>query len=184
MKRIKKTFRNLKTSRKISLVLFFFFFLLGQIASILCAISIINISMILSEIRIPSGFVYLDLDIYTPENMTVQVPYEIHNPGIYDLFNIHITVDLYLNYINKSNQVNITSHVFSTFKNVGICKIFNQLTDDIEGEFSDFFIPSLVDFFNNVNEYEQVLYLLDIQFSANYLYGLIFLNFKEFKIKI
>ena len=177
-------FKKLKTSRKVSIALFIVFIISAQITSILCAIGIFNFSQLLSNIKVPSGYTYLNLDIYTPEDMTVEVPYEIKNPGIYDLTNIEISIALRLNYINESNHANITSLIFSKISLIGRCKAFSKLTDYFNGTFADFIIPPLIDFFDNAEEFEMVYYLMDIDFNAKYFYGLIKFHFAEYNLNL
>jgi len=182
MKLVKKyysQFQRLNLIRKISFVLLIIIIICGPIVSILCTIAILNFSQLLYSINIPSGFIYLDLDIYSPETMTIQVPYEIKNPGIYDLTNIKISVDLRLNYINESNDVNITSLVFSRIELIGNCVALNTLTGIINGSFLDFFISPLIDFYDYSDEFETVYYLLDIDFKAKYFFGTIIFQFSQ-----
>jgi len=179
VKKLISKFEALKTSRKISLVLFIVLIFSVQITSILCAISILNFSQLLSNIKIPSGYVYINLDIYTPDDMAVEVPYEIKNSGIYDLTDIKIHIALQLNYINESNHANITSLIFSKVSSVGRCKALSRLCAYINGTFADFLIPPLVDFFNIADEFEMTYYLLNITFNAKYFYGLIKFHFAE-----
>ena len=178
-KKILKKYNNLIKSRKVSIVLFIVIIITVQITSIFCAISVLNFSQLLSHIKVPAGYVYIDTDIYAPETMTVQVPYEIFNPGIYDLADIELTVDLSVNYINQSNQANITSLVFSKTSPLKACKPFSTLSGDFEGSFLNFFIPPLVEFFDDADEFEMVYYLLDIHFTAKYFFGLISFQYTE-----
>jgi len=111
--------------------------------------------------------------------MTVQVPYEISNPGIYDLTDIELTIEMRVNYINHSNQANITSWVFSKTSPLQACKAFSSISGDFEGSFLNFFIPPLVEFFDDADEFEMVYYLLDIHFKAKYFLGLISFQYTE-----
>ena len=116
--------------------------------------------------------------------MTVEVPYEIKNPGIYDLTNIEISIALRLNYINESNHANITSLIFSKISLIGRCKSFSRLSNYINGTFADFIIPPLIDYFYNADEFEMVYYLIDIGFNAKCFYGLIKFHFSEYNINL
>ena len=184
IKRFISKFKKLNTSRKISIALFIIFMISAQVTSILCAISILNFSQLLSNIKIPSGYTYLNLDIYSPDDMAVEIPYEIRNDGLYDLTNIKIGITLHLNYINESNHANITSKVFSKTSIIRNCKAFSKLSDNFEGTFSDFFISPLVEFFDNADEFEMTYYLVDINFTAKYFYNLIKFQFTVYKFNL
>lgn len=170
-------FKALKTSRKISIILSIGILLGAQIASFLCLICILNLSQLLSNIHIPAGYVYMDLDIFTPENMTVEIPYYIKNSGIYDLDEIELEIKININYINKSDQVNITSLFFSKTGSIGRCRALDSIYRQFKGDFTNFNIPSLVDFLNYFDETKLVLYFLDLKLRAKY-----FFNLVDFKI--
>jgi hypothetical protein len=172
-------FKRLNTPRKISISLFISFILIAQITSIICAIGILNFSQLLSNIKIPSGYVYVNLDIYSPNDMAVEIPYDIENAGAFDLTHIELSINLHLNYINESNHANITSHVFSKTSLAPRCRAFSTLSENFVGTFPDFLIPPLVEFFDNSDEFEMVYYLMDINLRAKYFYGLINFQFAE-----
>ena len=176
-----KTFNN---SRKISIVIFIILLLIFQIISILIAISILNFSQLLSNIKIPAGYIYFEIDIDSPEIMTAQIPYEIYNPGIYELSDIHINVDIKVNYINESNQANITSQIFSKKDTVSNCKALQTKTGLFEGDFSSFIITPLINFFAYSDELVIALFLLDVQFKAKYFYGLIEFQITQYNLNL
>ncbi len=174
----------MRTSRKISTCLLLTALVLGQTVSILCAIGIVGFSRILSSISIPSGYIYVDLDIYTPSAMTVEIPYVIRNPSIYEITQLSIDLELRINYINESNHANLTSLVFQKSVTGLKCKAFKNLDEKIEGKFTDFLIAPLAIFHENVDITENVYYFLDFSFHGRYFLGLIKFSFSEFNINI
>ncbi len=179
LKNLITNFKSLRTSRKFSIVLFISFIITAQLTTILITIGILNFSQLLSNIKIPSGYINLDIDVDSPETMTVQIPFVINNPGIFELSDIKIIADIHVNYINKSNQINITSQIFSKTNSIGNCKALHKITSQFEGSFIDFLIPSLIIFLDNSDELVMIYFFLDIQFYAKYMGGLIQCQFTE-----
>lgn len=184
IKNIFSQFKTFNNSRKISIVIFIILLLVFQIISILTAISIVNFSQLLSNIKIPAGYIYFEIDIDSPETMAAQIPYEIFNPGIYELSDIHINVDIKVNYINESNHANITSQIFSKKDTITNCRALHTKIGLFEGDFSSFNITPLIEFFTYSDEFEDVYFLLDIQFQAKYFYRLIEFQTTQYNLNL
>ena len=84
-----------------------------QFSSIFMGINFLTFIEIISELEIPSGYVYINIDIENPDDMTVQMPFSISNHGMVELTEITLYVEVMLNFINKSNNANLTLSIFS-----------------------------------------------------------------------
>ena len=153
-----------------------------QIVSILAAVVISNVIQIISSVRIPNGYVYINFDYTQPDDMNVSIPYYINNPGISDLNDIVIKVRLYANYTHNQTKMSVLREIFYKKANLGKCRASQALNDVFEGDFIDYNISAIITFLNEVDPIELFWILADIEIHANYFLGII--QFKIFQSKI
>ena len=66
-----KNFRNLRTSRKISVIMLIGIIITAQVSSIMSMIAINDITQIISEVKAPDGYMKTNFDITNPDDMEV-----------------------------------------------------------------------------------------------------------------
>jgi len=183
MLNLKNSFNKLKDlfiTRKLSLIFFICIFIFAQLVGFLTIAAFSGLSQIFEDIRIPDGMIDLNLDIYSPEDMEVNIPYYIKNQGIFDLNDLYMEVDISVNFIDVITRENITVQIFSRAGALPSCKAFNSLIGNFSATFHDFNITAVVNFIENTDIFEPYYYLVDISFQAEYFFGLvdfsIFLN--------
>ena len=165
--------KDLFITRKISLIFFLCIFIFAQTVGYLVIAAFSGLSQILETIRIPDGIIDLNLDIYNPEDIEVNIPYYIKNQGIYDLNNLYMDVDISVNYIDKITRENITLQIFTKADVLPDCTTFNSLVGNFTGTFHDFNVTAVVNFIENVDYFEIYYFLIDISFQAEYFWDLI-----------
>lgn len=136
-----------------------------------------NLSQIISGIKIPDGSIYLNLDLENPEYMEANIPYYIKNPSVYDLNDLFIKVGVSVNYIDKTNNKNVTFLIFSKSGVLPICKALSSLTGDFKGFFLHFNITAIDNFQLDLDFTKFFRFSVNIEFRANY-----FLNLVKFSI--
>lgn len=170
-------FRNLSVHRKIIISISLLILILAQIFTILTVIGISNLSLIVSNVKFPSGHTTLNTDIYNPQDMLLELPYEIPNPTIFEISDISATVNITLEYVRQSDQVNISSMIFTKTRVLGNSKPLNELVGVFIGDFNDFNISALSDFYNDFDPFQLVYFYLDVKISIKYYLKLIDFSF-------
>ncbi len=137
------------------------------------------------NINIPDGDITSNFDITNPSAMYINVPYNISNPGVYDLTNITLSFQVYLTYGNASTPLNETTTViiFDKEELIGTIAHGDFLKSNFTGTASDgFIIDNLPDPLTEVDWY-RTPYALEfhasLKFSASYS-----LNLYTFKVNI
>ncbi|MFW9822080.1 MAG: hypothetical protein ACFFE4_04050 [Candidatus Thorarchaeota archaeon] len=166
-------FKGLKTSRKISVIFLISLIAISQIISIIIVIVISDTIGILSGAVIPSGYVSINFDYTKPDDMEVNMPYYINNPGISDLTDIVLTIRLSANYTHNITKQSIKREIFFKTANLGTCKAWNVLQGDFEGGFGDYNISAVINFLDEADPLESFWILGDIYLKASYFIGLI-----------
>ena len=166
-------FKDLFITRKISLIFFLCIFIFAQTVGYLGIAAYSSLSKILETIKIPNGIIDLNLDIYSPDEMKVSIPYYIKNQGIFDLNNLYMDVDISVNYIDKITRENITLQIFTKADTLPDCTAFNSLIGNFTGTFHDFNVTAVVNFIENVDYFEIYYFLIDISLQAEYFWDLI-----------
>lgn len=173
---LKNRFSKLKKSyvtRKISFVFLLCIFIFAQFVGYLTIAAFSGLSQMFDNIKVPDGAIDLNLDIYNPEDMEVNFPYYIRNQGIYDLNNLNIDVSVFVNYIDVGTREDITIRLFAKVSLIPDCKAFSYLIGNFTGTFLDFNITAVVQFVDNVDYFEPFSFFTDINFRADYFWGLI-----------
>lgn len=165
--------KDLFITRKISLIFFLCIFIFAQIVGYLIIAAFSGLSQIFETIRIPDGLIDLNLDIYSPEDMEVNIPYYIKNQGIYDLNDLYMEVYISVNYIDMITRENITLQIFAKANILPDCEAFSSLIGNFTGTFHDFNVTAIVDFMENADYFEPLYFFTDISFQAKYFWDLI-----------
>ncbi len=168
-----KNFRNLRTSRKISVIMLIGIIITAQIASIMSMIAIDDVTQIISEVKAPDGYMKTNFDVTNPDDMEVVVPYDIRNLGMYDLTDIEMSVKVKVEYTHNITGKEVEKEIFSKTGDIEDCKAGSSLEAEFEGDADDFDIPILTEFLLYFDLNESVSILVDIKLSAKYFYGLI-----------
>ncbi|MFW9969594.1 MAG: PKD domain-containing protein [Candidatus Odinarchaeota archaeon] len=116
---------------------------------------------------------YLNIDIYNPEDMECTVPYYIQNHGIYDISDIFVETEIYINYIDEITSKNLTRKIFYKAEGLPRCKVFSSLIGNFSGTFSSFNISAIVEFNENYDFEESFKILTNIRLKGKYLFNLI-----------
>lgn len=146
MGRITYRFKALNKTRKFSILFLCFSILSTQTVSIGVLHSIISLDHIIGSIRFPNEYVDLNMDIYQPENMSVEIAYKIENPSLFEISNIILSVKIRVNYINQYTLENITSLIYSKRGKTQNCRAFRVIDSMFTGDFSDYIIENLTIF--------------------------------------
>lgn len=176
MLNLKSRFNKLKDlfiARKISLIFFICIFIFAQLVGYLTIAAFSGLSQIFDNIRIPDGGTDLNLDIYSSEDMEVNIPYYIKNQGIYDLTDLFMEVKISVNYTDVITRENLTIQIFSRACALPDCKAYSSLIGSFSGTFHDFNVTAVVDFIENADYVEPLYFFTDISFQANYFWDLI-----------
>ncbi|KKN64307.1 hypothetical protein LCGC14_0493100, partial [marine sediment metagenome] len=129
----KNQVKDLIITRKINLLFFLFILLFSQIAGYLSIAAFSSLTQIIKRMKIPSGLIDLNLDIYHPEEIKVSIPYYIQNHGIYDLNDLFMEVEISVNYIDIFSRKNITAQIFSKDEALPDCRAFNTILGYFNG---------------------------------------------------
>jgi hypothetical protein len=173
IKELFNRFRELKTSRKISLLLIITILAFAQTVGILSIIAVSSLQNIIASIKIPYGAIYLNIGVQNPENMKANIPYYIQNQGIFGLYDLYMESEIYINYIDQLSSKNITSRIFFKADELPNCKAFSALTGNFSGAFSYFNVTAILDFIENYDFEKPFKFLFDIRFRACYFFNLI-----------
>ena len=130
-------------------------------------------SNVISSINFPDGLIDLNLDIYDPENMEVSVPYNIENPGFFDLTGLYSQVEINVNFFDKTKDKNITNKIFSKSDRFPSCRAFRSQVGNFKGNFSNFNITAILDFQANIDIVKPFDFLINIYFRGSYFFNLI-----------
>lgn len=171
-----RKFKSMRLPRKVSFISFIIILVLIQLLSLMSLIGIATVPDILNNIKIPSGYVFTNIDTDYPEDMVVSIPYDIVNKGIYDLTEMRIEAEMYIVYVNQSNSLNITRNIFAKSDFLPDCKGLQRLSGIFLGNFYDFNINSLVRYFEEVDPYSTTNFFLNLNFSTKYFFNLISLQ--------
>lgn len=124
------------------------------------------------NIVIPDGDLEINLDATHPDEMNITIPYQFKNVGYFDLEDMKVSIKIYFNYANKSND-NKTVKIEILNKNIKFDTIKAE-----EKEKDEIFIDS--DDFKNLDEITnaipfidaaadpQTWYTMDMKLSAYY----------------
>ncbi len=168
-----KNYKNLRTSRKISVIMLIGIIITAQIASIMSMIAVNDVTQIISEVKAPDGYMKTNFDITNPDDMEIVVPYDIRNLGMYDLTDIEMSIKVKVEYTHNSTGKEMEEEIFSKTGDIDDCKAGNSLEAEFEGGAGDFDLPILTEFLFYFDLNESVSILVDIKLSAKYFYGLI-----------
>lgn len=166
-------FKELRTSRKLSFSFIIAVIFFAQIVGILSLIAISSLQQIISNLRIPEGVIYLNIDVYSPESMEASIPYYIQNQGIYGLSDLSIEAEIFINYIDETTSKNITAKIFSKADGIPKCEAFSSLIGNFSGTFSSFNVSAIMDFNQNFDFEKSFKFLTNIKFRAKYFFNLI-----------
>lgn len=179
-----REFKKKPLSRQFSILFSIVIIFSIQISSIFMLANFLTFIEIIPKLEIPSGYVYINIDIENPDDMTVQMPFSISNYGMAELTEITLYVEVMLNFINKSNNANLTLLIFSKISIVNSISPYMVVNDFFVGDFSDFNISALIYFEENGDEYEPLIFNVNYIFKANYFSNLLKLSISRFNITL
>ena len=107
-----KNYKNLRTSRKISVIMLIGIIITAQIASIMSMIAVNDVTQIISEVKAPDGYMKTNFDITNPDDMEIVVPYDIRNLGMYDLTDIEMSIKVKDEYTHNSTGKESEEEIF------------------------------------------------------------------------
>jgi len=126
------------------------------------------------NIKVPDGEITANFDINNPTGMSVNVPFSISNPGVYNLTDIQLSFQVTMTYGNALTPLNETTTVIIFYKEqfFGTIAQGDTLTSSLTGSVSDgFIIANLPDPSTEVDWY-RTPYALEfhasLTFSASY----------------
>jgi len=176
-KKIIARFKNLSIYRKLSILITIIILIIAQTFTILIIIGINNLPVILSNFKFPSGPSNLNIDIYNPEDMIVEMPYEIDNPTAFEISGITAIVNVSIQYTRQSDQVNITSFIFGKSNILETSRAFHTLIGIFEGDFNYFNVTALINYYDEFDPSKLVYFYLHIRFSLKYFFNLMDFEF-------
>jgi hypothetical protein len=121
------------------------------------------------NVNIPDGPIVVNFDITNKPNMSISVPFNITNVGVYDLDEIILSFQIGMLFANTSKPLNATSNVriFDKTVNYGAVAHGQVLKDSFSGLGSDGFI------FSNIPDLSEVdtTKTPDLRFHANFTFS-------------
>lgn len=166
-------FLHLRTSRKISAIMLLSIIVTAQVVSICSMVAISNTLDIISEVRVPDEYIEANFDLNNQEDMEIVIPYYIKNPGMYDLNDIVIKVEITVEYIHNLTKKEIEEEIFSKKSNLGKCRAMTSLDNEFAGDVLDFDLVALNKFFTYFDINNSISMSVSIELKAKYFYDLI-----------
>ena len=137
------------------------------------------------NINVPDGEITANFDINNPSGMFINVPFNISNPGVYNLTDIQLTIQVTMIYGNALTPLNETTAVRIFYKEEFFGTIANgeTLKSELTGSISDgFIIANLPDPSTEIDWYRTpyaLEFFVSLTFSASYS-----LNLYSFSVNI
>ena len=122
---------------------------------------------IIESIRIPNGYFNMTLD---PEDPHIELPYQISNPGIYEIFDLEIDMELNVKFLEKLSTRSLQLKVFEKLERIGKLNSYMIYNDKIIGEFQDFNQTNLNFFDDFANFSCPIEYLINLEIKGEYFY--------------
>lgn len=179
-----KAFKKFKKSKKIGIYFSIISILNFQICALVSFSASLSFSQILSDMKFPAGFVNLNLDVFEPENLLLQIPYKIDNGGMFSLTDIETSIMISVNYLNVSNSANVTSVFFSRSIRLPDVKPLSVYLGFFEGGRPYFNEIALIDMYNYSGAFEPKFFRMNLSFSAMYYFGLIEFSYCLSQVRI
>jgi len=135
------------------------------------------------NVNIPDGPIVANFDITNKVNMSISVPFNITNVGVYDLDNIILSFQIGMIYHDTLKPLNATSNVriFDKTVNYGSVEHGTVLKDTFSGLGSDGFILSNIP---NLSEIDKTK-TPDVRFHANFTFSAMYsLQLYEFTVNL
>jgi hypothetical protein len=173
VKRRIEQLRGLSRYKKLSLSLMVLTLVFIQVIGLLSIMAFSSVENVISNIKIPDGPIYLNLNIKDPQNMEVSLPYSIQNPSIYDLGVISIKLALSVDYYDKSSDKNVSSLLFSNSGVLSGCKALSTSGGEFKGFFSHFNITAVNNFQLNFDFTKNFRFYVNIEIRTKYFFDLI-----------
>jgi len=126
------------------------------------------------NINVPDGEITANFDINNPSGMFINVPFNISNPGVYNLTDIQLTIQVTMIYGNALTPLNETTAVRIFYKEqfYGTIVQGDTLKSDLTGSISDgFIIANLPDTSTEIDWYRTpyaLEFFVSLTFSASY----------------
>lgn len=137
------------------------------------------------NINIPDGPVIASLDITDPNNMMINVPFNISNVGVYDLKEITLAFQIRMTYGNSSTLTNETTtiEIFNKEENYGDILHGDLLKDNFTGSGGDGFFVSTIQQAETEVDWTRTPY--PVEFYASFTFGAWYsLNLYKFTVFI
>ncbi|MFX1258748.1 MAG: hypothetical protein ACFFAN_12880 [Promethearchaeota archaeon] len=166
LKKIKET----KSSRLVSHIFVFIILIYSLALSVLFSSVLISLNRTIESIKVPDGYFKGNFNSSNPE---LEFPFSIENEGIYEVSDFSVKVCLKVLYFEENNDKEKDIDIFSKKENYGVIHAGQFYEGLFKGDEEDFDIPALDDFWNDVNIYEDVDFLIDIKISGKYFFGTI-----------
>lgn len=173
IKSLTSKFKDLNTSRKISVIMLISIIISGYIVSILSMIAISNVLDIISDVEVPDGYIKANFNIENPNDMEVEIPFDLSNEGIYDLVDINMDVKIKVDYINNITRESKEIEIFSKKIKYGTLGAGNSLNEIFKGDVDDFDTKAIYNFFKDADIFEEISILISIKLEAKYFFNLI-----------
>jgi len=132
----------------------------------------------IESVKIPNGYYRRGL---VPPNPEFEISIGIDNNFFYDINKININFSIDLSYYNIPSNESIYENVFQKEEEFSNIKPFSKANFSLRGNSSDFNIPALEDFWGDVLNNTNAIFLVDIQIRAMYYFDLIpiLISFKK-----
>jgi hypothetical protein len=175
-----KIWKDLKRSRKLSLVMKFFLIASGIFLSTIGILASTSLYLVLQNIDIPEDIPEMKLDFsnYTKIKDTyVKIPYRVSNKGVFTINDIRMRVQIEIKYFDKFSTHSTFNTIFSKKEQLGGCLSGKHLVGDFEGDYRDLNTTALGIYLINVDPTKNQSYYLSVELWAS-LSGLLMFNFK------
>lgn len=173
IKRRIENIKRLSRYKKTSLLLLVSTIVFIQITSMLGILAFSSMGDVISNIKIPDGPIYLNLNLKDPESMEVSLPYLIQNPSIYDIDVVSIELALSVDYYDKVIDKNVSSLLFVKSGLLPGCKALSSSGGEFKGFFSHFNITAVNNFQLNFDFTKLFRFYVDIEILTKYFFNLI-----------
>lgn len=165
-----KRFRDLSKIKKVSLI-FSIILVIYTIFSSVYIVSILNsINQTLESIRLPNGYYAWN---FGTSNPSFKISFGIENKGLFEVRELKIGLTLDLSFYDLNKNQSFREQFFQKQEDIGIVNPLFILNYTIDADSSSFNINVLDSFWNNISNYTNIYYLMNVSISLNLLNGFI-----------
>lgn len=161
LKRIKKT-------KKISYGFFICIFIFSISLSLLFTSVVNSVNETIGSIRIPNNYFFSDFDL---ENPQFEIAFSLKNEGFTQISDLSINISEDIVYFN--NQTEIKVNIFQKFLFIGRVNPHAVYSSIVSGEFSNFKIDALEEFWDSANMSIGVYEYLNVEIKCKFFYKLV-----------